>query len=251
MRYILVPATGADTDAAVFAMALTTARKLSAHLEFLHVGMDVRETLAAMATADMAGGGGYGLVLDELEQEVSRRQRKAEQAFHDFCEGEGLVVSADPSTPAPTAEWRRETGDEPAWIATHGHAADLLVLGRASDGEAIDLLEAALMTSGRPVLIAPAKPPADLGRVVAIAWKDRPEAARAVTAAQPFLRRGRPAGLEFGHADVVSAAGPVVRCARPARRRGGQARSKRSRFMTLSHAATKSRTNFSLASSAA
>ncbi len=191
MRYILVPATGADTDAAVFAMALTTARKLSAHLEFLHVGMDVRETLAAMATADMAGGGGYGLVLDELEQEVSRRQRKAEQAFHDFCEGEGLVVSADPSTPAPTAEWRRETGDEPAWIATHGHAADLLVLGRASDDQVIDLLEAALMTSGRPVLIAPAKPPADLGRVVAIAWKDRPEAARAVTAAQPFLRRAQ------------------------------------------------------------
>ena len=92
--------------------------------------MDVRETLAAMATADMAGGGGYGLVLDELEQEVSRASEEGRAGLHDFCEGEGLVVSADPSTPAPTAEWRRETGDEPAWIAARtGDAADLLVLG--------------------------------------------------------------------------------------------------------------------------
>jgi nucleotide-binding universal stress UspA family protein len=53
----------------------------------------------------------------------------------------------------------------------------------------MDILEAALMASGRPVLIAPARPPTRLSGMIAIAWKDRPEAARAVAAALPFIER--------------------------------------------------------------
>jgi nucleotide-binding universal stress UspA family protein len=82
-----------------------------------------------------------------------------------------------------------ETGDEPSWLAEHGRASDMLVVGREREGEpvAMDVLEAALMVTGRPVLIAPPKLRSELSGVVAIAWKDRPEAARAVAAAQPFL----------------------------------------------------------------
>lgn len=40
-RYILVPATGADSDGPVFATALTVARAWSGHLEFLHVRADI------------------------------------------------------------------------------------------------------------------------------------------------------------------------------------------------------------------
>jgi nucleotide-binding universal stress UspA family protein len=190
-RYILLPATGADADEPVFATALTAARSLPAHIEFLHVRIDVQATLTAMVSADVGGGGlGYGQLLETLEHEVATRQKNAEQAFRDFCERETLPVTADPSTSLPSAEWRMETGDEPTFLAAHGRAADLLVVGRAREGEAVamDVLEAALMTSGRPVLIAPAKARTEFSSVVAIAWKDRPEAARAVAAAQPFLR---------------------------------------------------------------
>ena len=189
-RYVLVPATGADSDEPVFAMALTVARRLPAHLEFLHVRLDVQETLAAMASADTGGGIAFGQLLETLAQEVASRQKKAELAFRDFCERERLLVSADPSAALPSAEWRMETGDEPTWLAAHGRAADLVVVGRAHNGEAVDmgLLEAALMTTGRPTLIAPAKARSEQSGIVAIAWKDRPEAARAVAAAQPFLQ---------------------------------------------------------------
>ena len=43
------------------------------------------------------------------------------------------------------------------------------------------------MATGRPVLIAPAKAPRTLSGTVANAWKDRPEAAKAVAAAMPFI----------------------------------------------------------------
>ena len=51
----------------------------------------------------------------------------------------------------------------------------------------MDVVEAALMDSGRPVLVAPRAAPASVGRVVCIAWKDTREAAGAVSAAHPFI----------------------------------------------------------------
>lgn len=188
-KYILVPATGNETDAPVFATALAIARLCEAHLEFLHVRADVREILLAMAANDVSGGAGYDQMLDTLEQDVAARQKKAEQGFRDFCEAARLAASSDTTTGLPSAEFRMETGDEPAWLAAHGRAADLLVVGRAREDEpvAMALLEACLMDTGRPVLIAPAKAPTRLSGTVAIAWKDRPEAARAVAAATPFI----------------------------------------------------------------
>jgi nucleotide-binding universal stress UspA family protein len=186
--YVLVPATGFDTDGPVFATALAAARLLPAHLEFLHVRVDVQAALTAMASADMGGGAGYGEILEALEQDAANRQSAAESVFRDFCEREGVPASADALAAVPSAEWRLETGDEAGWLAEHGRAADLVVVGRARNGEAVamDLLEAALMETGRPMLIAPPRPPGGLAGVVAIAWKDRPEAARAV-AAEFFL----------------------------------------------------------------
>ena len=49
------------------------------------------------------------------------------------------------------------------------------------------MLEAALINSGRPLLILPSVPISALPDTVVIAWKATPEAARAVTAAMPFL----------------------------------------------------------------
>jgi nucleotide-binding universal stress UspA family protein len=189
-KYILVPATGAGADGPVFTTALAVARLMPAHLAFLHVRVDVQATLTAMASSDAGGGFGYPEMLETLEQEVATRQKRAELAFRDFCEAEHLVVSADPSTTLPSADWRIETGDEARWLAEHGRAADLIVMGRSRNGEglAMDMLEAALIDSGRPVLIAPRQGRRELSGVVAIAWKDRPEAARAIAAAQPFLQ---------------------------------------------------------------
>ena len=188
-KYILVPATGADTDAPVFSTALAVARLSGSHLEFLHVGIDVQQTLTAMATADMGSGIGYGRILESLEQDVAARGKKAQQAFRDFCERERLRISSDPTTDLSSAEWRMEIGDEPAWLAEHGRTADLLVVGRAREGEsvAMDILEACLMATGRPMLIAPTSAPSRLSGTVAIAWKNRPEAARAVAAARSLV----------------------------------------------------------------
>jgi nucleotide-binding universal stress UspA family protein len=189
IKYIVVPATGTAVDMPVFATALAVARQLRAHLEFLHVRLDVQTVLTAMAANDVSGGAGYDQMLESMERDAAARQKAAETAFRDFCEQQRVPISSDPATDLPSAELRMETGEESTWLTAHGRAADLVVMGREREGDetAMDTLEACLMETGRPVLIAPTAASPSVSRVVAIAWKDAPEAADAVAAAMPFI----------------------------------------------------------------
>jgi nucleotide-binding universal stress UspA family protein len=189
IKSILVPATGGETDGAVFAAALTVARAAAAHLDFLHVRVDAAALAAGMAT-DGAGALAGGM-LEHIEQESDEREQKALQAFDRFCRRHALAVAEAPGAAKTTVQWHREIGAEPAWIAAYGRTADLIVAGRATDDGGIltDSLEAALLQTGRPLLIAPAAGLMALPQSVVIAWKGTPEAGRAVTAAMPLIER--------------------------------------------------------------
>jgi nucleotide-binding universal stress UspA family protein len=190
IKTILVPATGSDRDNAVFASALAIARGFAAHLEFLHVRPDAAATAVAMAS-DGGGATMVGGLIDRLEEEANEHEEKAKQLFQGFCEREGLAVrDAPPGSQAPSAQWLREVGAEPYWIAEHGRAADLLVIGRPGEdeGASLDTIEAALIDSGRPLLIPPPAPLIAVPKTIAVAWKPTPQVARALTAAQPFLQ---------------------------------------------------------------
>jgi len=189
IKTILVPATGSDRDGAVFASALAVTRAFAAHLEFLHVRPDAAATAVAMAS-DGGGATMVGSLINRLEEEASQREEKAKQLFQGFCESEGLAIrDAPPGPQGPSAQWLREIGAEPYWVAEHGRAADLLVIGRPGEDEGVslDTIEAAPIDSGRPLLIPPAAPLTAVPETVAIAWKATPQAARALTAALPFL----------------------------------------------------------------
>jgi nucleotide-binding universal stress UspA family protein len=189
IKTILVPATGSDRDSAVFASALMVARAFTAHLDFLHVRPDAAATAVAMAS-DGGGATMVGGLINRLEEEASQREEKAKELFQGFCEREGLaVLDAPPGPQGPSAQWLREIGAEPYWVAEHGRAADLLVIGRPGEDEGVSLetIEGALIDSGRPLLIPPAAALTAVPETIAIAWKATPQATRALTAALPFL----------------------------------------------------------------
>ena len=188
-KAVLVPATGSNTDNAVFISALTVARKFAAHIDFLHVRPDA----AALAATTATDGGGAFMIsgmVERIDQEANQRETKAKRLFQTFCEREQLMLADAPAgQPGPTAQWLRQIGDEAYWVAEYGRASDLLVIGRAPDNEGVpvDTIEAALLGSGRPVLIPPVAPLAALPETMVIAWKAVPEAARAVMAAMPLI----------------------------------------------------------------
>jgi len=191
IKTILVPATGNQTDDAVFTSALAAARAFNAHLDFLHVRVDAAAMVAAMAT-DGSGAAMVSGLVERADEEATRREDAARQLFERFCEGERLLIEDTPaSQQSPTAQWLRQIGDEAYWVREYGRAADLLVIGHPAEdqGVSIDTIEAALVGTGRPVLIVPAAPLVSLSETIIIAWKPAPEAARAVTAAMPFLSK--------------------------------------------------------------
>ena len=65
IKAILVPATGSNSDASVFASALAVARKFAGHIDFLHVRVDA----TAMA-ATMASDGGGAVMISGLVDRI-------------------------------------------------------------------------------------------------------------------------------------------------------------------------------------
>lgn len=189
-RYILVPAPGTQSHDAVFRTALTLARASSGHLAFLHVHPDPQQLLIAMSAGDFGGGAGIGEFIESLQHDIEFRQDQARQAVMSFCAQNQVPLTDAVIAGAPSATFHVETGDEPQILAKYARAADVTVLGRSSEDEVVmlDVLEAVLLGSGRPLLIAPHQAPAQIGRTIAIAWKDTAEAARAIACATPLLR---------------------------------------------------------------
>lgn len=99
--------------------------------------------------------------------------------------------------PGPAATWSQLCGLGAAGAFMHQALyADLIVLGQhdpdRASGAPADFNELVIMGSGRPALVMPYTGWAGaVGRIVAIAWKPTPQAARAVAAALPLLQRAR------------------------------------------------------------
>jgi nucleotide-binding universal stress UspA family protein len=190
LKSILIPLTGADIDRVSLPAALTVARQYSAHLDFLYVRPDMAQLMARfgdVGAAHLPAG-----LFAKMEQAEINREAAAKQAAEEFCKREHVTIAgAAPALQAVSARWFAEVGDRVDWVARYGQTAELIVSGRreANEDSAIDLIEAALLDSGRPVYI-PGPVPV-VANTVAIAWKPTREAARAVAGAAPFLAQAK------------------------------------------------------------
>lgn len=145
----------------------------------------VHAPLPSSAILPYAGASGAVAAQALVEMEEQRR-RDARSALELVMAETGL-----------RAEWIELDDDAGFGIATvlgrRAMYADLLVLGQhdpASAGpESAGFGEALLARSGRPAVLVPfaGEPPGSFKRM-AIAWKEEPEAARAVASALPLLR---------------------------------------------------------------
>jgi nucleotide-binding universal stress UspA family protein len=189
IKVILTPLFGVPSDEAALATALVVAQKFSAHLDIMHIRADPRTMIPYI------GEGMSGALIEEMiasaEQQAEERAQKVRQTFDDWCAKNGLSIG-DSAAFGPNCSWLENTGRPDACVARRGRVADVVVIARAEGENAVttitETLEAALMDSGTPLLVAPAGAPETVGGHVAVAWNGGLEAARAVTAAMPFLK---------------------------------------------------------------
>jgi len=206
-KSILVPIAGGGGDKAHLRAALAIARRSGAHLDIVHVRPDSGQIAAAAASAAYGSPDFIGPLLEQLEKDAQRRFESAKATFEAFVKEENLEQRERPNGLAVvTTACLYDTGYANSRVAALGRLHDLLVVGHAPE-ETTGTLETALMESGRPVLVMPADRSEVAARTVVVAWKDSAEAARAVTAAMPFLAAAeRVVILEIAEEEIDAAA---------------------------------------------
>jgi nucleotide-binding universal stress UspA family protein len=184
IRQILVHVDPTRASARRLSAARDVAQRLQASLTCLYAATPGFVELPYAPTL------GPGLAASLLEIDDKRRAQ-AKKVYDEVMQSSECF--------AECASWA-ETAQVPIneTFARQALFADLLVLGQRdpADEDApsvpADFVETVLIASGRPALVVPhIGVNGPIGTTVAIAWKETPEAARAVTAALPFLQRAR------------------------------------------------------------
>jgi nucleotide-binding universal stress UspA family protein len=194
-RRLLLPLTGTASGESALATALMVARIWNAHVHCLHVRVDARDV------APLAGEGLSGAMIEEMmaatERESGERASRVRELFDRFTTTAGGVALADSAesalrTDGPTLSFESIAGREEDVVAQRSRLYDMAVVPHPEADEDVsssDALHAVLFDSGRPVMIAPQKPPATIGSRVCIAWNGTAESASGVIAAMPWLQR--------------------------------------------------------------
>lgn len=188
LKVVLAPLFGVPSDDSALATSLAVVRKFAAHVDIMHVRADPRTMIPYI------GEGMSGALIEEMiasaEQQANERANRVRTAFDDWRARAGLPL-AETAAEGPSCNWVETVGRPDASVARRGRVADLVVVSRPEGEAAVttitETLEAALLESGTPLLVAAAHPGETIGSHVAIAWNGGMEAARAVAAALPFL----------------------------------------------------------------
>ena len=179
-KHILCPLTGASGDAAALGAALGLGLAFEAEVEVLHPRLD------AVAAAPLVGEGLSGEVIEEVIAVAAREIEARAEAVRTLFETKRGGMKRAPASRFLDIQLSESD------VAHHGRLSDLIVLPRLEGQEAQEtaqLFHALLMGAGHPLLMIPPGGAKPVGRRVAVAWNGSAEAARAVTAARPFLER--------------------------------------------------------------
>jgi nucleotide-binding universal stress UspA family protein len=193
-RTILVHLTGTECDGAALTTALQIATPFSAHLTCLRVTPDPAALIAQATTIDMGTAMVLADTLGAIEQQASEHTNKARAIFDQFCGRHDIVRSDSPAQTANVAaSWREgAASDEFDCLVAEARFHDAVVLagGPERSGRLPDaVLGSVAIGGGRPVILAPEHPSLKPIKTIAVAWKNSPESARAITAAMPLLAK--------------------------------------------------------------
>ena len=122
----------------------------------------------------------------ELSSDAAAALFSNQLAANNFKRVKHAVLGATRS-----AQWVEMVGSLEKLFSIIGPTSDVSVVSRpksTSKGPGNDFMLAALLRSGKPVIVLPQNPIPSMGKRILIAWNQSIEAARAVSAALPLLQ---------------------------------------------------------------
>ncbi|MFQ5973135.1 MAG: universal stress protein [Alphaproteobacteria bacterium] len=198
IKTILVPVVDAVVGRSAVATAFLTAYSFRAHVVGLHVpakpDFTAEDMMMSRASLGMAGQD-IQEMLRAAEGKEAEATEEARRMFAAIAEAASAEEASAPSDRERlTAAFEVAAGADPEAVAAKGRLFDLVVVSqpRNDPGHRLrTLLRAVLFDSGRPILVAPEKPPETIGETVLIAWNGSALSARAAAISRQHFRRAR------------------------------------------------------------
>jgi nucleotide-binding universal stress UspA family protein len=197
-RNILVPVEEHSRIESVLATATLVGRSFGSFVQGFPLAPDISD----IVIADISIG---ATVFDARAREVlsdrALKQFQRAMALHDvpqFAAGSHDFSQA----------WLPTMMSDSA-LGPYARIYDMIVVGKPGPSNTDPrqvTFESVLFESGRPVLIAPTKPPTIIGETILLAWNRSSETARTLHFALPFLRRAKRIVIQT--LDVFSVPGP-------------------------------------------
>ncbi len=211
MRAILVPYHDFDSSAPSLDLALAVVRAAGGNRGFIQ-GMHVKQQLPVIA------GEGITLPGDYIAQLGEQSEAQAKKSRADFVRQAGELGLREGEVDSAAAEtvysWREFEGAEMQIIGEYSRLFDAVALSRTPG--LVDwrtVCEAALFESGRPVLLAGARPPGDILHRVVLVWNRSTETARTAAMTVNLLRAAARVMVLEVHGATVSGPDGKTLCA--------------------------------------
>jgi nucleotide-binding universal stress UspA family protein len=185
IKRVLLPVGGDGSVEPLSDIAFSLGEKFSAQV----MGLLVQTPSLEIPYFDVTGMEKSRVLIERVQQSSREAAAKAESDFKSKAE----------RFPHVETVFRSVVGDVEASFAQHSRLADISVVTPPDPLENgfwgsrywLDVQNATLFRSGRPVLFVPPRAISPSFETVVIAWKESLEAARAIAAAQPFMALAR------------------------------------------------------------
>jgi len=186
MRAILLPADRSPAMASALVCAKCLGQSFSSQID----GLALRPIFTDIVAPDPI----VAVPLPPAQWNEAEFTLASRQDFESYFSDEGIARAGRSNNSGVSYNWRHQAAIDDAALGSLSRVYDITVIGRPGAqpaGPRLSSIEAVLFDGGRPVLIAPPRPPTSLGQSILIAWNQSTETARAVALALPLLRRAK------------------------------------------------------------
>jgi nucleotide-binding universal stress UspA family protein len=192
MKVLMSPVSDRPECRSALKVTLGLADRLGANVVGCHLRPSRDKRKEYPARKLLLIGGSDQQSLDELAKKTTKTaSARARESFEQLAREAGFTLARRPRINLEKgAIWQEKVGTPDRIMAIVGPLSDLIVVSRTASKGKVDrmFMLAALLHSGRPVLIMPPGKAAVPGKRIAIAWNQSPEAARVVSACMPLLQ---------------------------------------------------------------
>jgi nucleotide-binding universal stress UspA family protein len=193
MASILAVLDGGPGSGPVLKAGLALGREFEAVVDLLHVEVEVKDAMPLFGEG--ASGAMVEQVIESIRAGAKARSAEARRLYDTNCVAAGIpVIDVDDKPEAGhfAVCFCHVVGREADEVTRRGRLSDLVLIAKPAperEGGDPTVLEAAMFETGRALLMVPPDLPEPFGDNVAVAWDGSREAARAVAAGLPILRK--------------------------------------------------------------